>query len=730
MNIQGEVEQLPLFEAPINPELLIAARLNGVDLESAVNSIEAPIPRYRFAVVYERARELVNELRQLGNALQSALEKRDAEDLALLRSTNEIALLKAIRDVKLKQIDESNSAHDALVAAQAAMQARVNYYQQKSQELANAAEATGMALMIASQIVHIVAQSLHMASAVLAIIPQFKLGVTGMGGSPTATAEMGGQQIHQTPNKTAIALEALGTSLSLASSVSTTIGGYQRRQDEMGMQLDAGISELANLSNQIAAAEARQVIAQKDFENNDLQTEQASSVDSFMRSKFTSRDLYDWMAGQVSALYFQTYQLAFDMARRAERAFRFELGLFDDERTFIQFGYWDNLKQGLLAGERLGADLLRLHSTYIEENTRELELTKHVSLALTDPIALLALRQDGTCYLTLSEQLFDLDMPGLYLRRIKSVGLSIPCVSGTYVTVACKLTLMSDSVRINTNLIGNNPTTGYAKLIPPNVDSRFVDTSGGTQRIVTSSAQNDAGLFEVNLHDERYLPFEGAGAISQWKLELVKEAQQFDWTTISDAVLHIRYTARDGGDLLRQGAVNGLSKALQRGVRLFSVRSEFPDALAQFLNPPAATPGQTMTLPLSDGDFPFPVQGKSPQLNEWLLLIRWADGSYGNLPLSLTAPTPKVGPAVVNVLNPWPPPNLTNSTDTMAIDWAAQSIAEQVQAYSCSKAGLGTWTLAAAAADLAKLSADKLDANGHINADAFDDLLLVVGYAV
>lgn len=40
------------------------------------------------------------------------------------------------------------------------------------------------------------------------------------------------------------------------------------------------------------------------------------------------------MAGQVSALYFQTYQLAFDMARRAERAFRFELGLFDDQRTF------------------------------------------------------------------------------------------------------------------------------------------------------------------------------------------------------------------------------------------------------------------------------------------------------------------------------------------------------------------------------------------------------------
>ena len=122
------------------------------------------------------------------------------------------------------------------------------------------------------------------------------------------------------------------------------------------------------------------------------------------------------------------------MARRAERAFRFELGLFDDQRTFVQFGYWDNLKQGLLAGERLGADFVRLQATYIEENKREFELTKHVSLALTEPIALLALRQDGLCYITLNEQLFDFDAPGLYLRRIRSVAVSIPCVSGSYTT--------------------------------------------------------------------------------------------------------------------------------------------------------------------------------------------------------------------------------------------------------------------------------------------------------
>ena len=34
------------------------------------------------------------------------------------------------------------------------------------------------------------------------------------------------------------------------------------------------------------------------------------------------------------------------------------------------------------------------------------------------------------------------------------------------------------------------------------------------QSIVTSHGQNDSGLFELNFRDERYLPFEGAGAIS------------------------------------------------------------------------------------------------------------------------------------------------------------------------------------------------------------------------
>ena len=100
-------------------------------------------------------------------------------------------------------------------------------------------------------------------------------------------------------------------------------------------------------------------------------------------TKFTNRELYDWMVGQISGIYFQSYQLAYDVAKRAECAYRYELGLNDS--SFIQFGYWDSLKKGLLAGERLTYDLKRMEVAYLDQNKREYEIAKHVSLQLDRP---------------------------------------------------------------------------------------------------------------------------------------------------------------------------------------------------------------------------------------------------------------------------------------------------------------------------------------------------------
>ena len=67
-----------------------------------------------------------------------------------------------------------------------------------------------------------------------------------------------------------------------------------------------------------------------------------------------------------------------------------------------------------------------MSSAYLDQNKREYELNKHVSLRQLDPLALLELKATGTCEVTLPEWLFDLDGPGHYLRRLKTVSLSIP----------------------------------------------------------------------------------------------------------------------------------------------------------------------------------------------------------------------------------------------------------------------------------------------------------------
>ncbi|MFN9746316.1 MAG: toxin, partial [Betaproteobacteria bacterium] len=207
------------------------------------------------------------------------------------------------------------------------------------------------------------------------------------------------------------------------------------------------------------------------------------------------------------------------------------------------------LRSGLLAGERLHQEVKRLEVTYLERNVREHEMTKNVSLRRLDPKALVALRLDRACEFELPEWLFDLDAPGHYARRLKSVSLSVPCVVGPYGVVNCKLILLGSRTRVSAENVQN--TTSY---LATTSDARFEVRYGAAESIVTSSGRDDSGLFETSLRDERFLPFEGAGAISRWRLELPGSVPQFDFDTISDVILHLRYTARDGGESMRDSA--------------------------------------------------------------------------------------------------------------------------------------------------------------------------------
>jgi hypothetical protein len=174
-------------------------------------------------------------------------------------------------------------------------------------------------------------------------------------------------------------------------------------------------------------------------------------------------------------------------------------------------------------------------------------------------------------------------------------------------------------------------------------DPRFFYNFAAAQSIATSTAQNDSGMFEVSFRDERYLPFEGAGAVSQWLISMPQDSNAFDFETITDVILNLKYTARDGGASLRDGARQAARMPIpppQSGTgaqpasypskqtnlfRYFSLKHEFPTEWYQFLNPADPSEGQVMGFALSRERFPFQYRGKQIQITGVSLYLIFKD---------------------------------------------------------------------------------------------------------
>jgi hypothetical protein len=598
LNLQGVAQSLPLYAPAINPLLLAEAQAGGAG--SSISGTVAPI--YRFAIYLQKAVELTNDVRAYGGLILSALEKQDAETLSVLRANQELDIQTRTLDVKTMQVTEAQDQITALQNQKAVVQIRYNFY--STIAFMNAWETAAMALQGAALIANGTAVILDMTSGATHLVPNGQFGASGFGGTPVATMSFGGDNIGPSASSWASVARGLAGILGEAGGMAATLGGYQRRSDEWGLQANLANAELTQMDSQIAAATDRLNIAQKELDIQNTQISNAQAVSDFLTNKYTNAQLYNWMITQLTTVYTQAYQLAFSLALQAQNAYQYELGSAD---TFIQFGYWDSQHKGLTAGESLLFDLRRMDAQYLAENSRELELTKHVSLALTSPGALVLLRETGTCQIALDEALFDYDQPGQYFRRLRSVALTCPCVTGPYTGVNATLSLTNAMVRIQPPASPYTPQGATAAPNNPSVISSPM-AAAGTTTIATSHGLNDPGLFDVNLRDERWLPFEGQGAISTWNLVLDPRDNNFDISTLTDVVIHVRYTARGGGDQVAAGNVRTALKTLLsttgRSI-LVSVRNTFGNAYYTFFNPASTATQQTLTLPLLSNVFPF-----------------------------------------------------------------------------------------------------------------------------
>jgi hypothetical protein len=571
---------------------------------------------YRYAYLQQKALEFVNQLTAFSGALLAAFEKGDAEHLAALRAAQETQIGYAMLDVKQHQWAEAETQWRILKQNRFNTEFRKRYYEELISGGLNGGEQSHLNLLSAAEDLSLAAQGFELAAQGVALIPNLTTGGAGIS-SPVVIAKVtGGEMISSMMNFAARALHTIVGKQQSEAIRAVTGGGYDRRRREWEFQRDSAAMEVRSLERQIDAAGQQLEIAKREVNIQHQQLANSRRNAEFLRTKFTAADLYDWMQQELLILHHQMYTLAFGLAKQAELAYRFERH-YTPRRFVHDDQLWSSYRFGLLAGEQLALALRAMDKTFMDENVREYELTKVFSARLHASEALVTLRLTGQCEIEIPEWHFDLDHPGHYRRRIKNVAVTIPCATGPYQSINATVTLLRDSVRLSPSLLPN-----YEEDQTLDGDDRFIRRYASHQSIVTTSGQNDTGLFETNLRDERYLPFEGAGVISRWRIEIDPAANQFEPDSLTDIVLQLRYTAIDGGVELRrsaQAAAYANLPSLARPARKYlDLRQDYP---SEWLN---AQVDQThkIGLYLSRDMFPWGRSLAKLEVPEVEILIR------------------------------------------------------------------------------------------------------------
>lgn len=143
----------------------------------------------------------------------------------------------------------------------------------------------------------------------------------------------------------------------------------------------------------------------------------------------------------------------------------------------------------------------------MEDQGHDCEITKIICLRQLDTLALMTLREPGACNFDVQKVLFDMDFRTLtYMRRIQSVPASMPCTVGPYTSINSSLRLTQSKIRFQpTNASG----IAYDDVVDPSagLEPRFVAGCAPIPAMAVCSRQSDTGTFELNFHDDRYLPF-------------------------------------------------------------------------------------------------------------------------------------------------------------------------------------------------------------------------------
>ncbi|WP_323072466.1 Tc toxin subunit A-related protein [Mycetohabitans endofungorum] len=524
LSLDGQPLNLPLYATPVDPTELQRQQAGGDSASSGAMNGQSHVQGWRYPLLADRARNAVGLLTQFGSSLQIALERQDNEKMTLLLQTQQQVVLKQQADLQQSNLKGLQHSLSALQASRDGATLRQTHFRNLIDGSLSEAEIAGLTLRSTAMTTNLAATGLLIAGGVANAAPN-TFGLAN-GGSQWGAPVLGA----------AHATQAAASAQDQSAGISEVTASYQRRQQEWQLQHDIAKNEVTQLDAQIKSLTEQIAMAQKQIALAETEQAHAQALYEFQTTRFTGQALYNWLAARLSALYYQLYDVTLPVCLQAKAALVKELGAQDTDGVF-RVPVWDNLWQGLLAGEGLSVELQKLESVWLARGADGLEATRTVSLntlfgagtfrkIIQDVLDGKPMSPSGGVSLSLQDNVFQatLDLSVLELdksynmkekvRRIKSVAVTLPTLLGPYQDIEATLT-------------------------------------SGTETATLSHGLNDSGRFVTDFNDSRFLPFEGMD-VTQGTLSLNifhagkdDNAQRDVVANLNDIIVHLHYIIRD-----------------------------------------------------------------------------------------------------------------------------------------------------------------------------------------
>jgi hypothetical protein len=550
----------------------LGLNIAGASTAGTATQEDSVLPsQYRYGLLIERTKNLVSIAQQVEAAYLSALEQRDVKAYDELRARNDLEVTRATVDLHTTKLAEAVTGVRLAQLQRSRAKLQEDHFDKLIDDGYSKWEQAGLTALGAAAYLHLLAGKAALVSGLFDA-------VTLRGNPAKGLAE---------------SLSAFAQVAATTGQIAQTVASFERRAQEWQLQKDLAAKDGEIADKQIEAADLQLKLAGQERQLALLQQDHAEAVATFLATRFTNAELFEWMSGVLGRVYAFFLQQATALAQLAEAQLAFERQ--EPPAGFVGSDYWRDVstgadapdRRGLTGSARLLQDVTRLDQFAFDTDRRKLHLTQTFPVSQIAAFELQLFRETGVLTFATPQELFDREFPGHFLRLVKRVRISLvallPPVRGVRATLAA---------------------SGVSRVVVTRGPFDTVTLRRQPESIAFTSATNATGLFELEPEGGLLLPFEGMGVDSVWQLDLPKAANPFDYRSIADVLLTFEYSALDSAEY-RERVIRELDRRFS-GDRTFSVRNQFPDAWFDLNNPDSVDPGQRMraVLPLTADDFP------------------------------------------------------------------------------------------------------------------------------